>query len=162
MIERLQVRVPAEAEEEFSSPELTFCADSYSVSVPPRDTAVACKRPRSFCKQCRWQATPKHAYTLDPTKSEWADYAAVQAQCGILPGNELAHMSANIWPQSSRLAEPLWTDPNTKSGISVREPISNSEYIKRRRGVNGRTFSQSPRNRGKSHHHSTKSGFLPT
>ena len=27
----------------------------------------------------RWQVTPKHAYTLDPTKSEWADYAAVQA-----------------------------------------------------------------------------------
>ena len=23
--------------------------------------------------------TPKHAYTFDPMKSEWADYAAVQA-----------------------------------------------------------------------------------
>ena len=40
--------------------------------------AVACKRARSFCQKCRWQVTPKHAYTLDPTKSEWADYAAVQ------------------------------------------------------------------------------------
>ena len=31
----------------------------------PRVTAVARKRPRSFCKKCRWQVTPKHAYTLD-------------------------------------------------------------------------------------------------
>ena len=90
----------------------------------PHVTTVANKRPRSFCLKWGWHITPKHTYTLYPTKSEWADYAAVQAQCGILPGNELAHMSANIWPQSSRLAEPLWTDPNTKSGISVREPIS--------------------------------------
>ena len=35
MIERLRVRIPAGAAGEFSSPELTFCADSYSVSVPP-------------------------------------------------------------------------------------------------------------------------------
>ena len=36
MVERLRVRVPAGAVGEFSSPELTFCADSYSVSFPPR------------------------------------------------------------------------------------------------------------------------------
>ena len=42
----------------------------------PRFTVVARKRPRSFCQKCGWQVTPKHAYTLDPTKkSEWADYA---------------------------------------------------------------------------------------
>ena len=45
----------------------------------PCVTAVACKRPRSFCERCRWQVIPKHAYTLDSTKSEWADYVAVQA-----------------------------------------------------------------------------------
>ena len=45
----------------------------------PRVIAVSRKRLRSFCKKCRWQVTPKHAYTLDPTKSEWADYAAVKA-----------------------------------------------------------------------------------
>ena len=45
----------------------------------PRVTAVARKRPRPFCQKCRWQVTPKHAYTLDPTKSEWADSAAAQA-----------------------------------------------------------------------------------
>ena len=35
-----------------------------SVSVPPCVTAVAYKRPRSFCQKCRWQVTAKHAYTL--------------------------------------------------------------------------------------------------
>ena len=30
----------------------------------PRVTAVACKRPRTFCQKCRWQVTAKHAYTL--------------------------------------------------------------------------------------------------
>ena len=34
MIERLRVRIPAGVVGEFSSPESTFCADSYSVSVP--------------------------------------------------------------------------------------------------------------------------------
>ena len=71
--------MPAGAAGEFSSPELTFCADSYSVSLSPRVTAVARKRPRKFCQKCKCQVSPKHAYTLDPKKSEWADYAAVQA-----------------------------------------------------------------------------------
>ena len=55
---------------EFSSPELTLCADTYSVSVPP---------PCYPSKSASGKLTPKPAYTLDPTKSEWADYAAVQA-----------------------------------------------------------------------------------
>ena len=45
----------------------------------PRVTAVARKRPRSFSQKCRWQVTPKYAYTLDSMKSEWADYATAQA-----------------------------------------------------------------------------------
>ena len=40
----------------------------------PLVNAVAYKRPQSFWQKCRWQVTPKHIYTLDPTKSEWADY----------------------------------------------------------------------------------------
>ena len=35
VIERLRVRIPAEAAGEYSFPELTLCADFYSVSVPP-------------------------------------------------------------------------------------------------------------------------------
>ena len=30
----------------------------------PHVTAVACKRPRSFCQMCRGQVTAKHSYTL--------------------------------------------------------------------------------------------------
>ena len=50
----------------------------------PSVTAVAPKKnkkktTRSFCQTCRWQVTPKHAFTLDPTKSECADYAPVLA-----------------------------------------------------------------------------------
>ena len=77
MIERLRVRIPAGAAGESSSSGLTLCSDSYSVSVPPRVSAVARQSPRSFCKKRRWYVTPKHAYTLDSAKSEWADYAAL-------------------------------------------------------------------------------------
>ena len=62
---------------------------------------------------------------MGPTKSEWADYAAVQAECGNLPGNELTrNLSENIRPQSSQPAEPLWIVPDIKIRISVRELIS--------------------------------------
>ena len=64
----------------------------------PRVTAVARKIPRSLCQKCRWQITPKPAYTFDPTKSKWADYAAVQAECGNLSGIELTRKSS--WEQS--------------------------------------------------------------
>ena len=91
----------------------------------PRVTAVARKRPRSFCQKCRWQVTPKHAYTRESTKSEWADYARVQAECGNLSGNEPTRNSpGNTRSQSSQPDEPLWTDPGLKSGISLSELIS--------------------------------------
>ena len=97
----------------------------------PRVTAVAHKRPRSFCQKCGWQVTPKHARTLDPSKSEWADYAAVQAECGNLSGNKLTHNSfRNAWSQLSQLAEPLWTDPGLKSGFSLHELISTLKKTK--------------------------------
>ena len=41
--------------------------------------------------------------------------------------NTSSHVSGNIWPLSSQLTEPLWTDPGLKSGISVRELISSSK-----------------------------------
>ena len=34
------------------------------VSLPPRVTAVAHKRPWSFCKKYRWHVTAKHTFTL--------------------------------------------------------------------------------------------------
>ena len=39
-------------------------------------------------------------------------YSYRQAFCGKLSGNELTRsLTGNIRPQSSQLAEPLWTDP---------------------------------------------------
>ena len=35
VIQRLRVRIPARAAGELSSPELTLCADFYSVYIPP-------------------------------------------------------------------------------------------------------------------------------
>ena len=71
MFESLQER-----RENFFSPEFTFCADSYSVSIPlppwPVNTPVVLPKVQV-------------AYNLDPTKSKWADYT-VQAECGNLSG----------------------------------------------------------------------------
>ena len=101
----------------------------------PHFTAVARKRPWSFCQTRRWQATPKHAYTLDLTKSGWADCAAVQALCGNLSGNELTrNSSGNTRPRSSQLSEPLWTDPGLRSGINVRYLISTDKNNKAQAG----------------------------
>ena len=116
-----------------------------------RVTAVARKRPRSFCQKFRWQATPKHAYTFDPSKSEWADYAAVQADRGNLSGNELTrNSSGNTWSQSSQLAESLCTDPGLKSGISVLELVSTLK--KKKREKKHRRDPKSSQTR-KGHHH---------
>ena len=41
-----------------------LCWFLYRYSFHPRVTAVARKRPRSFCQKCRWQITAIHAYTL--------------------------------------------------------------------------------------------------
>ena len=83
------------------------------------------KDPGHSVKSAGGRFTHKHAYILDPTKSEWADYAAVQAYCGNLSGNELTHNSSgNIRPQSSQLAETLWTNPGLRSEISVHDIIS--------------------------------------
>ena len=53
---------------------------------------------------------------------------------GTYPETSLhANLSGNIRPQSSQLAEPLWTDLCIKSGISVRELISTEKKKKRRK-----------------------------
>ena len=92
---------------------------------------------------------------LASCKSERADYAGVRAKRWSLSGNELTrNSSGNTQPRSSQLAEPLWTDPGLKSGISVRELTSTKKKKKKhRRRMNGRTFCPNPRKRGKSHHH---------
>ena len=79
MIERLRVRIPAGAAGEFSSSEVTLCAaliGALSIPVLPQWHV---KDPCHSAKSAGGRFTSKHVYTLAPTKSEWADYAAVQA-----------------------------------------------------------------------------------
>ena len=109
MIERLRVRTPAEAPRAFSSPESTLCADSYSVSVPtPVLPQWHVKDPGHSAKSAGGRLHLNTHTLLTPSKSGWADYAAVQAECGNLSEDELTrNSSGNIRSQSSQLAEPL-------------------------------------------------------
>ena len=125
MIDRLRVRIPVGTAKNFLFQSQLCVLTLTRCPFHPHVTAVACKRPWSFCQKCRWQVTPKHAYPFDPSKMEWAYDAAVQAECGNLSVNELTcNLSGNTRSQLSQLAEPLWTDPGLKSGISLSELIS--------------------------------------
>ena len=63
---------------------------------------------------------------------------------GTYQGNELTcNRSGSTRARSPQLAEPLWTDPGLKSGISVRELISTKNKMCKK------TFSQNPRTRQK-------------
>ena len=105
---------------EYSFPELSVLT-LIRCLLHPRVTALSRKRPRSFCLKCRWQVTPKHAYTLDQTKSEWTDSAAVQAfhfhfiisliPCGKFESPFLGKATA-----AARAALPV---PNSACGIFV-------------------------------------------
>ena len=87
----------------------------------------------------------KVLHTLDPLKLEWADYVSVKAECGNLSGNKLTcNSSGNTRPQSSQLAEPPWTDPDLKSGISLRKLISTLKKKKVQAGNELSTFSPNP------------------
>ena len=110
----------------FSFLELTFYADSvlFDVRATPVLPQWHVKDPGHSAKGAGGRLH-LNTYTLDPTKLEWADYAAVQAQCGNLSGNELTrNLSGNTQSQSSQLGKPLLTDPGLKSGTSARKLIS--------------------------------------
>ena len=71
---------PDRSGERISSSELILCADSlFGVRFIPVLPQWHVKDPGHFCQKSRRQVTPKHAYTLDSTKSEWADCADVRA-----------------------------------------------------------------------------------
>ena len=122
-------------------PESTLCVDSYSVSV------VARKRPWSFCQKCRWQITPKDPYTRDPSKSEWADCAAVQAVWESMcrcPG------SVGIYQEMSSHATCQGTLGRSRlSPLSQAQATLHLKKKKHRRGLNCQTFSPNPHKRGK-------------
>ena len=120
MIERLRVRIPAEAAAEFSSPGLTFCADSYSVSVLPRVTAVARKKTGHSAKSAGGRL---HLNTRAPlTRHNCCPGTAWEP---VRKSKLTRNSSGNTQPQSSQLAVPLWTDPGPSKtrGTGERELI---------------------------------------
>ena len=121
----------------------------------PRVTAVVRNRPRSFCQKCRWQFTPKHTHTSLTQRN----------RSGLtMP---LSRHSVGTYPETSSYATCRGTfghtrlrslshcgliDPSIQSRIRARELISTGRKKKKekcRRGMNGRTFSQNLRKRGK-------------
>ena len=83
---------------------------------------------------CNTSFSPPPLFLFNQNKVQRTDYAAVQAECENLSRNELTpNLSGNIQPQSSQLAEPLWTDPGIKSAFSVHELISTSKKKKKKR-----------------------------
>ena len=139
-MERLRVRVPAGTSGEFSSSELTFCADFYSVSVPPdyyRSGNV--KDTGHSAKSAGGRSGRSHISTHTPlTQRSWSKLTMlVPARCGNVSG-KLAHSQffrkekeKKNRPQSSDVAEPRWTDLGLKkSGTGVRELISTSKRTK--------------------------------
>ena len=132
-MEWLRVRIPAGTAGEFSSPVNFVCWLLFGVRSTPVLPQWHVKDPGHSAKSAWRQVTPRHAYTLDPTKSEWADYAAVQAYCGKLSGNEITrNSSGNTRPQSSQLSEPLWVDLGLKSGNSGRDLLSTEKKKKKK------------------------------
>ena len=64
---------------EFSSPESTLCADYCPVSIsPPMLPQWRVKDPGHSAKSAGGRLH-LNTHTIDQMKSEWADYAAVQA-----------------------------------------------------------------------------------
>ena len=54
-----------------------------------------------------------------------------------------ATRQGNTRSQSSQRAEPLWTDPGLKSGISLREQISTLKKKKKKKSAGGNELSNS-------------------
>ena len=112
---------------EFSSSVLTFCAKSYSVSVPKLPscvTAMACENPGNSAKSPGGRL---HLNTHTPLTQRSQSGLAMLSRhtMGTYLGNELtSNSSGNTWLQSSQLTEPLWTDPYLKSVTGMHKVIS--------------------------------------
>ena len=155
MIKRLRVPIPAGAAGEFFSPQLTLPADLIPCSFHPVLPQWQVKDPGHSAKSAGGRL---HLNTYTPLTQRGRNGLTMplcRHSVGSYPERSSHATCQGTSGQSSQLAEPLWTDPGPESEISARELMSTSKtkLKKRRRGMNGKTFSQSPRKRGKSHQH---------
>ena len=109
-----------------SSPELTFRADSYSMSAPHPLQQWHVKDPGHSVKSAGGRLHQDMHTPL--TQQSWSGLTMLMSRHGegtYQEMNELTcNSSRNTQSQSSKLAESLWTNPGVKSGISVHELIS--------------------------------------
>ena len=135
VVERLRVRIPASAAGEFSSPELTLCADSYLCPFHPVLPQWHVKDLGHSAKSAGSRLHPNaHAQPLTQQCRSGLTTPLSRHSLGTYPKTSShANLSWNIRSQSFQLAEPLWTDPDIKSGISVCELIS----IKKKKSAGG-------------------------
>ena len=126
--------------------------DQYLIVYLPRESP-----------NCRWQFTPRYVYTLEQQqqikkKNKTRNGLGMLSRhsVGTYQGNEpTRNSSGNTRPQSSQLAEPLWTDPGLKKGGWRWNWCARADiyfFLKCRWGLNGGTFPQSPRKRSRSYH----------
>ena len=127
MIERLRVRIPAGAVGGFSSPDLTFCADSFGVRSTPVLPQWHVRDPGHSAKSASGRLNLNtHTPFTQQNRSGLTTLSGHSV--GTFQRNELTrNSSGNIWPQLSQFAEPLRIDAGVKSGISVRQLISTSK-----------------------------------
>ena len=114
------MRYPAGAAGEFSSPESTFRADSYSVFVPP--PCYRCGTQKTLQSFCQKSGGGLQLNTLTPLTQRGLSGLTLLFRHSLEThqGNELAcNSSGHPCSQSSQLAEPLWTNPGLKSGTNA-------------------------------------------
>ena len=101
----------------FSGVNFELCADSYSV-LPQWHV----KDPGHSAKSAGSEFHLNMHAPLTQRCRSGLTMPLSRPSVGTYQENELTrNLSGNTRPQSSQLAEPLWTDPGVESGISVSE-----------------------------------------
>ena len=117
MIKRLWVWVQQEWPDHFCSPELTFCADWCDVRSTPMLLQWHVKDPGHLAKSAGGRS---HLNMHTPLTQQSLSGLNV----GTYWGNEFTRSgSESARPQSSHLAELLWTGPGLHGKIGAREMI---------------------------------------
>ena len=123
VIKRLWVQILAGVAREFSSPEWTLCAYSYSYSTPVLLQRHV-KDPGHSAKSAGGRLHLNRHTSLFQWSQSGLTMPLSRHSMGTYLETSSHNLSGNIQPQLSQLAEPLWTDPGVKSEICVGEWIS--------------------------------------
>ena len=109
-----------------SFPELTFCVNSYPSFFPSLLLLQWHVKDPSHSAKSAGGTLYLNTHTSFIQRS-WSGLTVLSRHnMGTYQGNELTHKSSgNVLQQSSRFAEPLWTDLGSKSGTGVHKLIFN-------------------------------------